>query len=339
MSVPSIVFSGLSRDFRRFQESIYAHADSFPESGQFGLQGLVREANDFLQLQIESGIAADRAIAFLRFDPPPPRPAQLTTAAEKDWMFAHTQFQNQCRDIAALKTFILDALDPSSKSHLEADGGTTRRTVPAIMTYLRTTFATVPAAEINELRAALLIPFRAGDSIREFTTRHVDTQTALSLAGDARTPYSQASSLLEALDQCGLFRFASESYRNAHPEPRTHTLADVITMAHATYDNRPAAPTTGSMRYAAAVPSMDLTAAQLEVARAILAAEPSALAATDTRADRRTPLGRRRPSTGHWCWTHGFFGHNSADCRSPREGHNMNATAANRLGGSDRRRK
>jgi hypothetical protein len=43
------------------------------------------------------------------------------------------------------------------------------------------------------------------------------------------------------------------------------------------------------------------------------------------------------PTTGAtspaYCWTHGFSGHTSGECRSPRPGHRRDATADRQLGG------
>ena len=47
----------------------------------------------------------------------------------------------------------------------------------------------------------------------------------------------------------------------------------------------------------------------------------------------------QRKSNGNYCWTHGFYcgkEHNSASCKNPADGHKKEATASNRMGGSDR---
>jgi hypothetical protein len=337
MTAPALSFSGRCRDFRRFQEAIYSHADTFTASGRFGLQGLVRSDADFLSLQANRGIAVPES--FARFNHPGER-LRMKAMAEKTWTFLHTRAQDQDRDVAALKTFIVSALDPSSLARLSDAGGITAKSVPDVMDYLRTTFGTVPAAEIHDMEVALALPFRVGDSIREFTTRHVEIQAALTLAGDPRSPFSQVRSLMAALDQCGLFRLCFELYRHTNPEPTTHRLEAVILMALQTHDNRPTVATTGDLRYAAEATNAPLTATQMDVARAIIAAESHALAASAPRRTAPAPPGRRaRTETDHWCWSHGFLGHDSADCVNRRAGHNLNASAANRLGGSDHRRK
>ena len=53
----------------------------------------------------------------------------------------------------------------------------------------------------------------------------------------------------------------------------------------------------------------------------------------------KTTTTRRRPTSGNYCWTHGFYcgkEHNSATCKNPAPGHQKDATAANRMGGSNR---
>ena len=47
----------------------------------------------------------------------------------------------------------------------------------------------------------------------------------------------------------------------------------------------------------------------------------------------------RRPLSGSYCWTHGFYvsaDHNSNSCKKPAPGHKAEATATNRMGGSTR---
>jgi hypothetical protein len=340
MTVPALSFSGRCRDFPRFLEAIYAQADTYTASGPFGLQGLVREEADFVSLQVESGALPASAFPFEAFPSPGPRPATFTnTLRERDWTYHHTRYLDQCRDVAALKSLIIEALDPSSLASL-SDGGISKRSVPAIISYLRTTFSTVPPAEIAALRSILETPYRAGDSIREFTARHTETQSALTLAGDRRTPFSQASSLMDALDQCGSFRFALDMYRLVNTDPTAYTLPGIIHLVHTTHDNRKAPATTADAHYAAETTVAPLTAAQLDVARTIIAAESRALAVSATRRTAPAPPVRRaRPEADRWCWTHGFLGHDSADCNRPTDGHNLKATAANRLGGSEFRRR
>jgi hypothetical protein len=337
MTAPAPKFSGRCRDFRRFLEEIYSYADTFTASGRFGLQGLVRSDPEFLSLQVDRGAA--NPAAFACFDPPAERLPNMKDMEEKNWTYLNNRAQDQFRDTAALKKFIVAALDPSSFARLSDNGGITAKSVPDIMAYLKTTFGTVPAAEIHEMEVALGQPFRIGDSIREFTTRHLETQEALTRAGDPRSSFSQARSLMAALDQCGLFRLCFELYRHANPDPTTHRLDAVILLALQTHDNRPALATTGDLRYAAEATSAPLTAAQMDVARAIIAAESRTFSAAEARGTGPRPGTRRAPPTDHWCWTHGYFGHDSAECRNPQDGHNVTATATNRLGGCERRRR
>ena len=47
---------------------------------------------------------------------------------------------------------------------------------------------------------------------------------------------------------------------------------------------------------------------------------------------RRTP----NPNLTKYCWTHGLCSHIGTECRTPADGHKVNATLQNRMGGSDR---
>ena len=55
----------------------------------------------------------------------------------------------------------------------------------------------------------------------------------------------------------------------------------------------------------------------------------------------RAPDGTRITSNNNYCYTHGYQignNHTSATCKNPGPNHNVNATAANTMGGSTRGR-
>ena len=45
---------------------------------------------------------------------------------------------------------------------------------------------------------------------------------------------------------------------------------------------------------------------------------------------------KRNPNQSKYCWTHGLCSHNSSQCRTPADGHMVNATLENRMGGSSK---
>ena len=49
-----------------------------------------------------------------------------------------------------------------------------------------------------------------------------------------------------------------------------------------------------------------------------------------------TKKSKRNPNQSKYCWTHGLCSHNSAQCRTPADGHMVNATFENRMGGSSK---
>ena len=47
------------------------------------------------------------------------------------------------------------------------------------------------------------------------------------------------------------------------------------------------------------------------------------------------PKGQKQKKPRQYCWTHGWCAHNGTQCQAPADGHKIQATLANKLGGSN----
>jgi hypothetical protein len=127
--------------------------------------------------------------------------------------------------------------------------------------------------------------------------------------------------LINSLSPCGLFRRPLDLFQDRYPTVLEQTyalLVDIILL------HPPELATSAAAGYALssrAGGDSESTIANL-LAR-IAKMEQRGL----PKASARSP--RPQPRIQYYCWSHGAMGHNSADCKQPRPGHQYEATASN----------
>lgn len=274
-------------------------------------------------------------------------PANAQAAAFSRWKFL---YELHLKDVAAaseLRTAILASVDQSSRDSItNATTGTRHLSTGDIVSAWHTLYGTLTRADVEALNAARSEPYTPPASLRDFITTHEHSFEAAEANGYNIAVYDRVRGLIQALTPCNLYDQAFQRYFEDNPTVQSQTWERLTTRLLAFEDNRPATATAASHGYANAALLSTAPLPQLDaiIAAAVQSAvQPLTQQIASLQSNRRNLPSSAAAQPGwvqHYCWTHGPTRvrtgkpvHNSASCRNPATGHQVKATATNRMGG------
>ncbi|CAB9530520.1 expressed unknown protein [Seminavis robusta] len=238
-----------------------------------------------------------------------------------------------------------------------------------IITHLVTTYGKITETDLLANRELLTQPWTPPTDIEELFD-NIDTCIAFSVeGGDVISDRNAVSAGVATLHATGLFIHPIREWNKRTPENRTLThfkefFRDAenvrqteTTVSAAGYHQRANATITDTQTVTTGTstlthPQLIDIATITRIVQESLRESQAANATTTTTTDRPNRRSATRANTSivgltaaeldamGWCWTHGYChnpAHNSDTCNFPKEGHNIQATAQNKMGGSNER--
>lgn len=264
--------------------------------------------------------------------PLPVHPAGATgpqiTEANRQHDFAAQQFSTYSQVAAALKSQVLQAVNPTYVRALEhTDFGYSFVTSLQLLQHLQDTYGTVTDVDLDRNREALCAPWAPDDNIEALWQR-IDTCQRLATTGNEPITDTTAIRLvLAVLEKTGVFTYALDTWRNK--PTADHNMANF--RQHFRLEN----------------------VERIRKATATSTGFHSANSATGAPATPKPPPARPTPPNNtsetvfvdgtdsrlYYCWTHGLGfskNHTSASCTTRADGHVATATFKNPAGGSNK---
>ena len=216
----------------------------------------------------------------------------------------------------ALQNQIISAVAPTYLQALcDADFGFSDVEPYVMLAHLKTTYGKMTGIEVEQNRARLSESWDPTSPIEDLWARITEIRR---IATNAEQPISDPAVIalvLPMFERTGLFLHSVNSWNSF--ELAEQTYAKFVTHFTRANELRVTALTSADVRYADAL-------------RATAVTPPRA---TSTRADNDVIVSGTK---FYYCWSHGlstYDGHTSKSCRQPKSGHQVDATAFNRLGG------
>jgi len=225
-------------------------------------------------------------------------------------------YGSQQKDLAKLKRALVIAVGPDVMTIISEGGvlGTFRRTPAFIMRHVET-LTVMTAEQLQTMRLTLHEPY---DPISQTFENHVAKHTRVhttALEVNQGMPQSEkVAAFLGSLELCGFFGQAFYGYKTdvRHSTTATQTFENVVAY----------------MRTADGI--IDKTSSNGYGMK-----EGASATVDDNRGRSETRFNKKHPTSGSkspvkhaagkkvYCWTHGFGGHDSKECKKPDRDHNV----------------
>lgn len=248
------------------------------------------------------------------------------------WKYMEDKYDRQMVAITHLFRALIRALDEEAFSQiLDLDGTYFNLTSLQVITRLKAAYGTATVQDFQAVRHKLQQPYVPPASMEQHVRGHKE---AHALAMQYEQPFSEAdkvSFLSQSIMPCGLFREYYIIFSSTYPSLADQTfvlLAKMLTAA----SHQLQMTTTAAAGYVAGPtqPSGD----RLEKIEQQLAMLTERLVISSVPASVPAKVATKKKKFGY-CWSHGSkVVHNSADCFSPKPGHESMATLRNKMGGA-----
>ena len=292
-------------------------------SRDYGLLGYVLTEDEWLEL---AGNTAPFVPAVAPGNPPPPQPA----APWQEWQYTKQCYDAERKLLNHATAAFVKSLDEHSKSVVEGEEGTIRgKSLQHMIAVLRAEYGTITKNDLLEHLQTLNEPYERGDDILQYLLKHSRGHRTAQHNGQPWPEMLKIATLIAGLTPCGIFTTCIDSFHTAYPALQQQLYSNLQTSVRIYAQNRIEQPTSGTQGYAAAAtyvkpPPAASTLSAADVEKMI------ANALTNMRVDQP----RKRTTDKQYCWTHGEqYSHNSAECKTPDQGHDESATLTNRKGG------
>ena len=283
--------------------------------------------------------------------PVAPHPFDHTAYSEKTlsthfniWKVANDRFSTWSVAVSTLRQGILLSLDgPCLHTIQDANGSFVSATVLDILDRLRDKYGKATATSVTAARASLETVMGPTETIATLIQRQETAHRYLARSGLAVSPHDQYRLLADAVQTSSVFAMPLTIFLATNPRPAMQTFTKLATVLQEAEDNR-VTPTAGAAGYAlgasAPVPPSNPTPADKRLDR--LETLMDKLMKQLTRPSGPTTRGGSTAGAGanvgpgvpnRYCWTHGTCHHDGLSCKNPGVGHQVAATAANKMGG------
>jgi hypothetical protein len=328
---PLITFSGEKLDYADFRRQLLIRSTTASTTCAegYGLMGFLLPTQEWI-----------KALSLANHPEPGPfapltHPGERPTAGTQfpAWKADLDSYQAQRQDVNKFIILIRAALDDVSLLAIDEVGGCVITTLAQMLATLDKIYGVLSPSDLARNSDKLLVPFQAPATIRTFL---MSQRRVHLVAAENNFPIPETTkvrSLVNALSSDPSFNSRISAWQMAIPTAAAQTfnsLAEAI-IEHA--DNKDVSATSGSLNYASQVvvgPSQGFSQDQLITISQLVALAVQAIPS------KTSP---QQPSNNQYCWTHGFTGHSSAQCKRPAEGHIEKATGRNQQGGSNRGRR
>ena len=266
-----------------------------------------------------------RAVAFEIPDPPGEMRAHAAgsssvTIAENIRRYNHavSSYQTYQAVRTALQNQIISAVDPTYLQALcDSDFAFADVAPYQMLAHLKSTYGKMTGVEVEQNRARLSESWDPTSPIEDLWARITEIRR---IATNAAQPIGEPAIIalvLPMFERTGLFLHSVNSWNTLETDEQTYAKF----VSHFTRANelRITALTSADVRYADANSATAVTPPRV----------------TSTRVENGGNV-NVSGTTFYYCWSHGlstYDGHTSKSCRQPKDGHQVNATVFNRLGG------
>jgi hypothetical protein len=289
--------------------------------------------------------------------PQPPAPPHYAGAAAiiaqvaADYAHLKEQYNEYVELSGHIKAQMIQAVPPLYLEALNHEQvGFANATPQRIMEHLMTTFGVITEIDLENNLQEIRAPWNPDTPIHSVFARGTMCRKFASEGGDAISDATYTRILLHIFHQSGVLETAIDEWAKKPQAQRTlancetHFIAanllrtakasaatrDSLAANTATQTNH-TANMAAQANHTTGTPVPTLQSPELIALIAKVAAEAVANATRGQPPRNRTTTNR---SPRAYCWTHGSCAHSSKDCRSPKEGHQPNATFHNKMGGS-----
>lgn len=201
--------------------------------------------------------------------------------------------------------------------------GTALITIAVLWDTLNGEYGTPLPSDLQQWRDKLAVSYDSRTSLSAFIQGQRQIHNNFAQINQPLPESEKFNRLKTAMVQCGSFQFSLQSYAERYPSIATQSF-ETLAEALVNYEtNNPLSATSSSQGYAASVKGSEepQNITPDMISKLVAAAVKEALTS--------------QKNQKLYCWTHGTnSSHKSAECRYPREGHQIAATAANKMGGN-----
>jgi hypothetical protein len=197
--------------------------------------------------------------------------------------------------------------------------GTALATLSSVYYNNLAAFGTPLPSDLENWRAKLKVTHDARDSITKTILIHERMHLNFFGAQQPLSEHEKVTLLRDAIVPTGQFQFTLKAFTRQYPKVADQKFSNLAKELKDDETNRTVEATSQSQGYAAATVATAPPTLSADIHTLIVAAV-------------REAIEQQRPEL--YCWTHGVGNHNSKYCRSPADGHQVTATAANKMGGN-----
>jgi len=338
--IPLTRFSGDKLDYSDWRRDTANRSTMASTVALLGLLGFLLSEGEWIATLVRAGHANPGPFI------PRVHPGERPNAAAPfpAWKADEDAYLKQQQDINTFKQLIRASLDQGSLDLLDSDTDqATSLSLREMLERLDAFYRVLSPADLHRNRARLLVPYTPDKNIRSFISTHRRVHLVARENNFEIQEDEKVKALIDALKPCGLFNSRIEIWTMLFPLAINQRFDNLSNTIIEYSDNHDAQVTSGSSLYSnqvmtpvAAAPSVGLSQDMLMTISQCVAAAVQAAIAPSHSAVTPPVVTQAKSKNNQYCWSHGFCNHISRKCNFPHEGHQVAATANNRLGGSSK---
>jgi hypothetical protein len=248
------------------------------------------------------------------------------------WAAQNKIFRHEQQELGKLNHAYFASLDDTSMALCLGDSDTeiaSQMTGQHIMATLAKAYGQLNQKQLNNVLAKLNVPYNPADSLIKFIQEHKTVYKLLRTHNLAPADFQKIATLTQAIkttseapykDFFNAWTIAHKTISDQEFDAFCTALVDYSVVV-------PPVPTVASEGFGAMVSNQKLsyTAAEVQLLLAAQAADFATKPAAATQRKRSPRSGTKKERT--YCYTHGYFGHTSHDCKFPNDDHKSDATS------------